>query len=760
MSVRNFAVAIRAQKLASASADASAASLASALTALAAANAAAAAAVDAKNNAIQQVNLATAAASAAASAGLLSGTYPNTYAGVLPYGVTDITGGLGTGTGGTPGTYAGGVIGGPANFAWFYVIGTDGTINDQWVDNSGLATTNAVPVLSYPSGGITGATVPVATVDSLVPPQGTYWAATADSQGLALWKNSAGASVAVNNPDGTQIAVYGKGGVDAAVAQFSAQVQYLFPDDGYAAGFFGADGYPILAALAGGGLVGLVGNIPAADYIFPDDDYVFALVGSDGSVAYGVSFSAPTSAYNSLMPVLETDNSLRLMSDTLDIKIAAPQGTILTGAKIVGTQLKWIDKQGSTRERRQFNLTAFAKGAYTKIVMVPMIGQSLSVGYKSGALYTTSAVAPGRALMFNGGARPLPGPTWANGVDNSRVLADTQVATLVDLVESLVGLYGETHLSGAGYWLNKPGVVEGTSALLFDTVGLGGAPLSSLWKGTQNYANFIRAVERGKAIADYAGLSFEVPCVLMDQGESDYGASSASYLTNLLQLQADLTTDINAITGGTGQVKLLCWSPSSWTAASYALTTAGSPIGVTDGALNYPTRIGAIGPQYFNTYWDVDGVHALSRGLRTFGEYEGRAVAAVRGGGSTGGLFATSAAVVGTALTVTFNANIALDTTLVSDPGQYGVRLFNGASEIALSGIVVSGNQLTATVASAPGAGSWKIGIADKGIAGNAAGPTTGPRSNIRDASADLASDGATHLYNWALHQQIACSVS
>lgn len=123
----------------------------------------------------------------------------------LPYEVTGITGGIGTGTGGTPGWYVGGVSGGPLNFQWSYQIGSDGKLAAVQIDNPGIATANTAPTLSLPSGGMTSPTVPTATVGT-VPVNRVFFAPTSDGLKLGAWMNSAG-SLATVTVSGTQIAV-------------------------------------------------------------------------------------------------------------------------------------------------------------------------------------------------------------------------------------------------------------------------------------------------------------------------------------------------------------------------------------------------------------------------------------------------------------------------------------------------------------------------------------------------------------------------
>ncbi|WBO23924.1 hypothetical protein [Sphingomonas abietis] len=519
----------------------------------------------------------------------------------------------------------------------------------------------------------------------------------------------------------------------------------------YADGWIDKIGYPILATpKAGGQSVG--SSAPALNIysVFPGRTSAFSIVDRNGRYLYGGGGA-------SLTPFVDT-SGVYLDTGSADIRVAGPVGTILSPPTYSAPLLKWRDSHGGVRERRQFSTIPWT--LYTgcsRLVFLPMYGQSLSVGYASGALYTTAAISPGRALMFDGGSRPLAGPTWQNGVDNARILDDAQVLTLVDLREGLTNNFGETQLSGQAFRLAS--AIETTSAMVFGSFGIGGAPIAALSKGTQPYANLIRSVERAKAMADVLGVAFELPFITYDQGEQDYGSAYATYSAALAQLQSDLTADINAIRGGTDQVRLVCWQPSSWTAVGYWYATAPNIAAILDLAIANPTKFAVIGPQYWSPFYASDGIHMTSHGYRVLGEYAGRAMALLRGGSTTGALYATAASYSGGTLTITFNRPLVLDTALVSNPGQNGLRLFSGSTEIALSNITVSGSTVTCSAASAPTAG-YQVGIADKGTSTNNAGPTTGPRSNFRDAATDMASDGTTHLYNWACTQQIPVAIS
>jgi hypothetical protein len=189
----------------------------SATAAASSATAAASSATAAASSATTAAGSATAATAAQSATSALSAIVGvlGAPATALPYCVTAISGGIGTGTGGTNGTYALGVTGGPAGFAATVTI-AGGAISGYTISNTGLATTNAVPTLSLAGvPGLTGATVPTATVGT-IPVGRTFWAPSTDGTQLLSWGNNAGA-LASAPFGGTQTAIYTTAGMTASV---------------------------------------------------------------------------------------------------------------------------------------------------------------------------------------------------------------------------------------------------------------------------------------------------------------------------------------------------------------------------------------------------------------------------------------------------------------------------------------------------------------------------------------------------------------
>lgn len=146
----------------------------------------------------------------------------NTNATALPYEVRAITGGIGTGTGGTPGEYALAATGGPAGFQAFVTIGSDGRVAGYRITNPGLSTSNTAPTLSLAGvTGLTGATTPTATV-AAVQASRVFLAPSADGEQFLAWINNAGALSQFPLAPATQFSQYAKGTIDAIVADMNA----------------------------------------------------------------------------------------------------------------------------------------------------------------------------------------------------------------------------------------------------------------------------------------------------------------------------------------------------------------------------------------------------------------------------------------------------------------------------------------------------------------------------------------------------------
>jgi hypothetical protein len=168
-------------------------------------------------------NAATAAQSAAASVGFLPATVYS--GGTPPNTVTGISGGVGTGVGGTPGVYQLVLANGLWGQVTWGVVGSDGKVAGYnpagYLASAGLSISSTVPSATWPAtaGFTTAPTAPTFTIGAIaanVP----FYAPSADGLYKLGWIKS-GSVLAPWKPDGVnQAAEYYKSGVDAILAPF------------------------------------------------------------------------------------------------------------------------------------------------------------------------------------------------------------------------------------------------------------------------------------------------------------------------------------------------------------------------------------------------------------------------------------------------------------------------------------------------------------------------------------------------------------
>jgi hypothetical protein len=380
-------------------------------------------------------------------------------------------------------------------------------------------------------------------------------------------------------------------------------------------------------------------------------------------------------------------------------------------------------------------LPPVAAGVST-LAMVLVLGQSNSFHW-AGASLDQAALDPGRALGFGPGYPHL-----------GAALAPVAYLTGSDL-GPMADLHGAPfERGGIGMRIAHRMLINGL-AVLVTGHGVGGQPYAALKKGTAPFANMTRAMAAARDQAFDAGLGFDVPFSVWIQGEDNYNDSKAAYLAHLVELQADIERQARAVTGSTDVVPLYIAQPSSWTGYGAKAATSGMPLAVVQAAIDAPDRFVATTPFYPFTH--VDGVHLDAEGNRSLDDLIGWCAE-----NGSGGLYATSAARVGTTVTVTCHrptgSTLAIKTNRVSDPGAYGLVYRDaGGAKVAISNVTIAGDKITLTLASAV---AGTLSFAAEGTPGQPAGPTEGPRCCLCAVTGDTLPSGASLDF-----YMLACSV-
>ena len=350
-------------------------------------------------------------------------------------------------------------------------------------------------------------------------------------------------------------------------------------------------------------------------------------------------------------------------------------------------------------------------------------------------------------------------------------------STFVPLVEST----SEAPASGLG---NNANVLGSGRIYLVTKVGIGGMAYSSLKGpcstttgscasgGTSSYRNGITAVINAKAAAQTAGRNYFVDAVVVTHGEADYSnpinATAAAYAANLVEWQSHWTADINGRTSHTGDVPLIVDQMDSWTAMSPSWTTPTTggqgpaypvsvPIGQWQAARDNPGKIYLCTPKYMLPHWS-DGIHMTNVSARWLGAMQGRCVdRIVRQGLPWRPLVPWRITRSGAVVTLDYHVpsgTLALDTTNVtmSPAGNYGFEWYEeGGSGTTISSVAITGsNKIQLTLSGTPTGTNQRIRYAYTGIRYNQAGPTSGPRGNLRDTETATSIDGDP-LWDWGI---------
>lgn len=374
---------------------------------------------------------------------------------------------------------------------------------------------------------------------------------------------------------------------------------------------------------------------------------------------------------------------------------------------------------------------------------VLVAGQSLAVGVSGGPPLTLTQ--PFGNLMFNTGVmaggedletfQPL---VEGDNIPGSKALVETMSSAFANLVSALAQENGEGH------------------DLLVSVHGSGAKPYSKLKRGSKPYANGMAQVTAGRDIAKKLGRPYVVTAVAMVHGEADHAEKSTRYREDLLEWQADYEKDIQAITGQTSPVPMFQTQISSYTRMMKGTETSAIPSAQLAAHVASGGKIVLVGPKYHLAY-SKDGVHLTNDGYRHMGEDYAKAYRRVvvdkKAWEPVRPLAVTRD---GAVITVKFAVPappLALDTDLVSNPGNYGFEYTDAsAASPSITRVELSGPDTVAiTLSAVPTADDRHIRYAFTGIKGALSGPRTGARGNLRDS--DPTPSRSRHpLFNWCVH--------
>ena len=366
--------------------------------------------------------------------------------------------------------------------------------------------------------------------------------------------------------------------------------------------------------------------------------------------------------------------------------------------------------------------------AANEVVVYVIYGQSRGRNDGTGPEVTVNPILPGIAGMFNGGVYP----NARRDVPATTPVIDERIKTIVDLHE---GSGIETPASG--FAKGASGALQAGQRLFIINAARGGASYNQLKKGTQPWANIVTELARFKVIAANLGVTVRIGGMVFLGGEADRANTKDVYLAKLVELQRDFSSEVSALFGRQ-QVILFVDQISNWRGLQADMLHSEVPLAQLEFGLKHPYGR-CFGPNY--PYVTYDGVHYTAVESRRAGEAKGVAT------GNRFPLHIVKAVRTGASIVLTLSggddfSDIVIDTTLVTDPGNYGFEwLQTGGTARTIAAVAKSGfRQITVTLSGDPGAPTAES-IAHAWTAPGGAGPTSGPRGNVRSEADWLCHD-------------------
>lgn len=382
---------------------------------------------------------------------------------------------------------------------------------------------------------------------------------------------------------------------------------------------------------------------------------------------------------------------------------------------------------------------------------VTITGQSVSTGSDGNPVLSST--------------QPYNSETFSSGVNSNTVGGAN---TLVPLVETTY----ETCANGFADSIASTLIGQSLShRLIVSGSGIPGEPYSAICGptdysggGTAGSPSFLEMMQQITQAKNLCGTTYTHRAVILVHGETDATNNNNNYSANLVTWQKDIQKGSNTITGQSVTVPFLVMQNVYSLTGLQQLATC----------IAHPSTHVLVGPEYnflHQTAAEIaagaNSLHLQNYGYRLMGEYIRRVYDRfVLRGQPWVPLCPASIVVQGASIVINYNVPsgpLVLDTSLVSDPGNYGFSFTDQIGTTIQSVAVTGASQVTITLSRVPSAAGRTLSYAVIGVPGTGGvqGPTGGERGCLRDSSPDLsyypdATGNPTHMYNYGVVFQSA----
>jgi hypothetical protein len=378
---------------------------------------------------------------------------------------------------------------------------------------------------------------------------------------------------------------------------------------------------------------------------------------------------------------------------------------------------------------------------------ITIYGQSNGEGYinpsfPDPAIHLTP-INPGRAMMLDRGERIL-----GTGQGPSEFLDLVDRATLtgfVDLAPKNQGVGSQTigPTLAAGICAQQSASI----GLVVSNASIGSTNYDERKKGTPPYNNLLVGVERKTTISRLSGREYEERFLVLIEGEKDRGYSKSSWMTFKIDERNNIDIDIKRITRQF--VDLISVSDQM------GYERSDIPLAQVQLAIDYPAHFICSGPRYHLPVALSDNIHNSTLAREIQGYEISRAINLWLAGTMPEPFRIVSATLSGRNGVGTFGGHFAgsvtIDTSIVTDPGNYGLNFMddgngNSVSIVPDSVTMISNNQVAFNLSAVPTGSHPRLGTARIPNVQNI-GPIYGPRSCFFDQAPDTCTIGGV-TYN------------
>ncbi|MGI4595010.1 hypothetical protein ACR2YU_03875 [Klebsiella pneumoniae] len=469
---------------------------------------------------------------------------------------------------------------------------------------------------------------------------------------------------------------------------------------------------------------------------------IYRRVLADGTVEQ-VGDDGPTDDTSSYPMVASVDGNIIAVQDDTVTQITSDTGVSNISPVAYADFLRYLSNISGNylTYRSTYDGKFRARESKKKLIHGIITGQSLAAGGStiSQSPVTITAEADFGVISFSTGPK----------VDFKYDTLDESLLDSVIPARENVGTRPgqESPSSGIAYKIHE---LTGHTVLVSDACSSGTA-IADISSGTATFTGATKMIQAAVAMAEQLGMDY-VPVLVLIHGNQNAanGTTVASYRAAMENLRAQYETVINTATAKTESLNMFIGQLSN--IIPYG-GTAGTTKTNTIGIAQYQEArdnefIHLASAQYARPY--SDGEHLTSAGYRTEGEVIGNVIGNWINDNTKSSLVPVEAGVVqsGNTLTIPVKGcvgNLVIDTSRVTDPGNYGF-LLEGAT---IASVAVSGSGVTAKIiiTKTDSSLATRVSYAETGIAGQSPGAITGSRGCIHDSQSGTSLAGLP-LYN------------